>query len=140
MANVTKTGENSVSINVSPDMLDEKKKNQENNFSSIELIITLGGAMDHDKKYKKETKPERLERKLNDLISIMEETKKNQKGFFWEFYQPFFSEMKSRKYIATYSHVAYLSAGDKDNNKWAEDNLDKVTAFFDWVKDYTWNK
>jgi tetratricopeptide (TPR) repeat protein len=140
MAHVTKTGDNSVTINVSPDMLDEKKKGQENDFSSIELIITLGGALDQDKKYKKETKPERLERKLTDIISMMEETKKDQKGFFWDFYESFFSKMKSRKYLSTYSHVAYLSAGDKDNNKWAEDNSDKIKEFYDWVQGYKWSK
>jgi hypothetical protein len=137
--NVKKTGKNSVTISVTPDMLDTTSKDKENDFKSIELIVTLGAALDEDKKYKKETGAERLERKLESIIGMMDETKEGRKGFFWHFYAPFFIEMKSKKYLETYSHIAYQSSGDDDNNKWLEKNADRVKYFFDWLKEYDWD-
>jgi ribosome-associated translation inhibitor RaiA len=136
--NVKKTGKNEVTININSAMLDTTGKGDDN-FTSIELVITLSAALDSDKKYKKETKPERLERKLKDMISMMDETKERQAGFFWKFYVPFVIKMRSRNYLETFSHIAYSSAGDSDNDKWLEKNADKVNDFYGWVEKYDWD-
>ncbi|TMI71759.1 MAG: tetratricopeptide repeat protein [Bacteroidetes bacterium] len=136
--NVKKTGKNEVTININSAMLDTTGKGDDN-FTSVELVITFAAALDSDKKYKKETKPERLERKLKEMITMMDEIKEGRTGFFWKFYVPFVIKMKSRNYLETFSHIAYSSAGDSDNDKWLEKNADKVNDFYGWVEKYDWD-
>ena len=135
IGNVTKGEGNKINVNIDLNFLDTTK-NRPDNFTMAELMHGLGSALDHDDKYKFETKPARLSRKLNDLISTMWESRKDGKGFFWEFYIPFFRSMQDNKLVDVYSHIAYASTKDEDNMEWLDKNEAEVERFYGWLKEY----
>jgi tetratricopeptide (TPR) repeat protein len=128
-----------VSISIDAALLDDKKKKRENDFSNTELIFSLTSAMDNSEPFKNENDAERLKRKLDFLVSSMAEGKKKGKGFFWDFYVPFFADMKSKEFLGTACYIVHAGAGKEEIKQWIKDNEDKVTDFYAWVKGYSWN-
>ena len=74
-ANVEKTGENSITVNVSPKMLSDRTegKPKENDFSSTDLISTMDIALDYDEKNKNKTEVENFIRKFETICASMSE-------------------------------------------------------------------
>ena len=140
--NVEKTGKNAVTINISADMLakGENSENTEDNFFNTELIISMLGALDYDKSNKKKTEVELFMSKFETLCSSLSESKKDNKGYYWEYYAPYFIEMKEKEQIETFCYLLFATTGDKKVNKWLEANEKKLTEFFDWSNQYMWVK
>jgi tetratricopeptide (TPR) repeat protein len=131
-ANVQKKDDKNVTINLS--MPDNKKKTA-NDFSMMEMVVSMSVALDHDEKNKKETKPQRMQRILETAFGVLSEQEKGS-GFGWEVYVPFFSDLKKKGYLETYSHVMYASADDEANDEWLEKNSAKVEDYLAWVQAY----
>ncbi|HEY6503844.1 MAG TPA: tetratricopeptide repeat protein [Chitinophagaceae bacterium] len=136
-SNVKKTGEKSTTITLV--MPDEKNKNAEDQFRMVEMAMSLSSALNSDDKYKNETRVERMERNLEMVFSQLKGNIKDGKGFGWSYYATFFADLYSKKYQNIFSHMIYSSANDAANEKWLEDNKDKVTEFKEWFKSYNWN-
>lgn len=134
-----KTGDNSVSIFLDMSSLKESKKKKDDDFHSIELLVRLGSGLDYDEKYKDETPVERLKRKLESVISMLDETEKSGRGFGWTYYAPFFVKLKKADFLETFCHIIYSSANDATNTNWLVDNKNKVDEFNSWFRDY-WKK
>ena len=140
-----KTEGNNTTINISMEMLDnnnkKKKKKEKNDFSSIDLVFSLMGAMDNSKEIDSITKTsaDKFDLKLQFLISSLEENKKKGTGFYWEHYVPFFIEMKNKNYVNTLSNIIHLSQ-NKDAEAWMKQNPDKVKEFYNWLKNYQWKE
>jgi tetratricopeptide (TPR) repeat protein len=135
--NVEKTGKKSITVSVSPDMLDTSAAKPDN-FSSTGLILAMDAALDYDKKYKKLSPAEQFLRKFNTACSSLAETRSKGHGFFWEFYAPYFIEMKEKNLTETFSYIIFSSSGDKDVTKWLKNNQGEVTKFYDWSKGFAW--
>lgn len=134
-----KTGDNSVSIFLDMSSLKESKKKKDDDFHSIEMLVSLGSGLDYDEKYKDETAVVRLERKLESVISMLDETEKSGRGFGWTYYAPFFVKLNKADFLETFCHIIYTSANDTTNNNWLVDNKNKVDEFNSWFRDY-WKK
>jgi tetratricopeptide (TPR) repeat protein len=115
----------------------DKKKNAENNFSSVELLFSLMSASKELDSLGK-TPADKLSLKLQMLINSLENKDKTNKGFYWEHYAPFFITMKEKDHVGTLAHLICLSSGDEENTQWITDNETKVDAFYDWLKGYKW--
>jgi tetratricopeptide (TPR) repeat protein len=131
-ANVEKKDDKSITVNVS---LPDEKNKQPNDFSTMEMIMSMSVALDHDEKNKNETRPERMQRILETAFGVLSEQEKGG-GFGWEFYVPFFKDLKKQGYLETYCHVLYASADDEVNDKWLKDNSGKVEDYLEWTASY----
>ena len=139
--NAEETGEKSVTINVSPDMLGDatgKGKLKENNFASTDLMLAMDAGLDYDKKNKKKTEVEKFIRKFEGVCSILQETKKDNYGFYWDFYVPYFTEMKDKKLIETFAYLAFATSDDSTVSKWMASHESEINEFYDWSKSFTW--
>ena len=139
--NVEETGKNSVSISISADMLGDTTANgkpKENNFKTTDLILSMDAAMDFDKKNKKKTAVEQFIRKFGTVCASLEETKKDNYGFFWDYYVPYFIEMKDKKFLETFSYIAFASGDDPDVAKWLKDHKTETDKFFEWSNSFLW--
>lgn len=142
--NVTKTGKNSVTINIGSDFLltadsTEDGKPAPNTFTSTEMILVFSSAMDLDKKNKKKTKAELLSMKLDLMCSsLSEQIEKGNSGFYWEYYVPYFIEMKNAGQLETFSYIVYASSGDKKILSWIKEHSEEIEKFYDWDKEYSW--
>ena len=125
-------------INIEAAMLDKKNKNKENDFSSIDMMLSLTSALDKDEKFKGQNEAERLGRKIQLLADMFKEQKKSGKGFYWSFYAPFFIDLKENDRLLTACYLSCINAGSDTVNKWLKENDKKVNEFYSWLKDYKW--
>jgi Tfp pilus assembly protein PilF len=137
--NITKNG-NNTTITLSSDALDTKnKKKTDDDFSSIELMFSLMSSMDTkeaDSVIK--TAADKFDLQLQIVINSLEVNKKNAKGFYWQHYVPFFTEMKKKEFTSVVSNIIYMSSEADSSLPWIKDNNEKVKAFYKWVGEYKW--
>lgn len=138
-ANIKKDGDKTV-ITLDASMFDKGKKKEDNNFSSVEMMLSLLTSSADTKGVDSiaKTPVDKLSYKLQMLISLLSTNLKDGKGFYWTHYAPFLIEMKEKDQVGTLAHLMYMQARDEDNNKWLESNEDKLEAFYDWLKAYQW--
>lgn len=143
IGNVEKTGKNSITINVSSDMLDQtnqKGKPIENNFSTTDLILSMDAALDYDKKNKKKSEIEQFIRKFETVCSSLEETKKDNFGFYWEYYVPYYLEMHKNKLVETFAYIIFSSSDDESVSKWLNSHEKEIDKFYTWSNNFEWKK
>ena len=140
-ANVEETGKKSVNISISSDLLGDTTatgKPTENSFSTTDMILSMETALDFDKKNKKKTEVERFIMKLETMCSSLKEIENNNHGFFWDYYVPYFIEMKDKKLIETFSYIVFTTSTDRDVAKWLKSNKAEVDKFYEWSKSFKW--
>lgn len=139
--NVQKTGDKSVTINVTSDMLDipkAGKKQKENTFNATELVLALDAALDFDDKNKDKTDVEQFIRKFETVCGSLKEGKSYNHGFYWDYYVPYFTEMKDKKLIEAFAYIAFASSDNQNVSAWLKTNADDVNKFYGWSKNYNW--
>jgi hypothetical protein len=139
--NVEQTGDKSVTINISPNMLADttlKGKAKENNFASADLILTLSAGLDYDEKNKKKTEVERFISKFETVCELLKETQRDNYGFYWDYYVPYFIEMKNKNLVEPFAYIAFATSEDTNVSKWLESHKSAIDEFYDWSKNFTW--
>jgi Tfp pilus assembly protein PilF len=111
---------------------------KENNFSSAELGISLMAAStDIMDTLQLNTAAQKLKFQFDALCGFL--GAKKQKGFFWQFYAPFFSDIKKNNYTDVLVNLI-LQNTENESALWITTNENKVNAFYDWVSKYNWPK
>jgi tetratricopeptide (TPR) repeat protein len=137
----TRTGKNEITINLDASILVSEEGDSaviENDFTSTNMILALSAAlgMEDDKKKAAESFNDRM----NTVCSSLTETQEGSAGFYWEYYAPYFIEMKKEGHLEALSYIVYSASGEKYVMKWLKKNQDKVEAFYNWSMFYIWDK
>lgn len=136
---VTQTGEKAINITISSNMLsDSTGIKKENDFSQTDLILSMASGLDFDKKNSKKTEVENFIRKFEVICASLEETKKDNFGFYWQNFAPYFIEMKNKKFIEAFAYIAFVDSASEDVVKWHKKNQGELDKFYNWSKDYNW--
>lgn len=139
--NVTETGKKSINLIISPDVLGDKTLNgdvKENSFKSTDLILSMDAALDYDKKNRKKTEVEQFIRKFETICESLKETKKDNYGFFWEYYVPYFLEMKDKNLVEPFAYIVFASSDYPDVSNWLKSNKSETDKFYEWSKSFIW--
>lgn len=139
--NVEVKGKKSVNLNISADLLSDTTSNsqvEENRFNATDLILTMASAMDIDKKNKKNTEVEQFIRKFEIICESLKETQKDNFGFYWEYYVPYFLEMKDKNLIKPFAYIVFASSEYPDVADWLNSNKNEVDKFYEWSKSFAW--
>jgi hypothetical protein len=136
-ANVSRTGDKTISIFLNPPAKESKKK-KENDFSMVEISLSLARALDFDEQHDQEKPLERLKRKMEMMTASLRNGLKKGKGFYWHFYAPFFIKLYNDNWLDVYCRLAVAHTDDKENNQWLVQNNDTITRFYDWLDAYKW--
>ena len=142
-ANVEQTGKNNITVSIDPKMLEDTSSNgkaKENSFSSTELILNMTSALDYDKKNSKKTDVEQFIRKFETVCASVEETKNNNFGFYWEYYAPYFIELNKKKLIEPFAYIVFASSDKENVSKWLKSHQTEIDKFYEWSKNYNWDK
>jgi tetratricopeptide (TPR) repeat protein len=137
--NAKETGEKSVTINISSDMLGDTKadgKSKENSFTATDLLLAMDAALDFDEKNKRKTEVEQFIRKFQTVCASLKETKKDNYGFFWNYYVPYFTAMNDKDFLETFSYIAFASSDDPEIAKWLNTHKNETDKFFEWSKSF----
>jgi hypothetical protein len=122
-------------------MLSDSAKNgktTENSFKSTDLLLEMDAALDYDEKNKDKTEVEQFIRKFETVCASLKETHKDNYGFFWDYYVPYFVEMKDKNLIETFGYIAFASSDKPEVSSWLQSNKNKVDQFFEWSKSFAW--
>lgn len=136
-SNVNQTGDKTISIFLNPPAKESKKK-KENDFSMVDVSLSLASALDYSEQYNQETQAERLKRKMEMMAASLRNGLKKGKGFYWDFYAPFYIKLHNDNWLDVYCRLAIAHTDDKENNQWLAQNGDTITRFYDWLNAYQW--
>lgn len=138
--NVQKTGDNSISISLPSESLEEMGSENKtvNSFRSIELILSMQSALDLGKNQGELSDVERFEKKLNSMFISLDESKKGNSGFYWEFLAPYFMELSKNNYEDVLAHLVFSNQEDEAVAAWLAENESRVRSFYEWSTGYQW--
>jgi tetratricopeptide (TPR) repeat protein len=109
-------------------------------FYIVDMILTMAAGLDYDSKNKDKTEVELFANKYMSMCEGLKEQKPNNKGFFWDYYAPYFIELKNNNYIKTVAYMFFFfNRDEKYTDKWVEDNQDKIKEMLKWSDRYEWN-
>ncbi|MEO8404803.1 MAG: tetratricopeptide repeat protein [Chitinophagaceae bacterium] len=138
---ISRKDDKTINITINADMLDEKKKPKEDDFTSAELLMSLVLANTNiPDSLGIKTDADKLSYQLQLLIDQIDNTEKQEKGFFKNYYVPMFVEMKKNDLVTIASYITLASSGKEEITKWLKDNKDDVDGFYRWFENYKWVK
>lgn len=134
------TGENEITISLDAAAVKQSNsaRKKENDFSSAELFLGMSSALDLDKKNKEKTQQQLFTDKIESLFSVLGETQRGNRGFFWEYYVPYFQDLKAKKFTETFSYVVFAASGDETARQWLKNHREEVQKFMFWSKSFAW--
>jgi len=139
--NVKNTGKNSITIYMNPDMFGDTLPNgkpKANSFKTIDLLLSMTAALDFDKKNKKKKEVEKFQRKFETVCAGLKESQKDNYGFFWEYYAPYYIEMYDKKFLETFCYIAFSSTDEAYVSKWLKSHKSEVAKFYEWSNSFEW--
>jgi Tfp pilus assembly protein PilF len=137
-AHVAKTDEKNVTISIGSDMLDQNKKKQKNNFSQAEFMLALNSALDNDSTNISKTEVEKFIRKFSSLIEYFKEAEKDNYGFYWDYYVPYFTDMNDKGLTEVFAYIAFTSSKNTAVDAWLESHNTEVAGFYKWSDEFKW--
>lgn len=139
MGGVTTNGKNTT-ISIDAGSLTKIDDKSDDNFRIVEVSFKLKRALAQSKEgAKKAGSPaDSLANAIDLLITTLTDNKEGKKGFYWEHYVPFFEAMQKEHQVETLAHLVLLADKQEDNADWLKEHEDKVDAFYDWLKAFSW--
>jgi tetratricopeptide (TPR) repeat protein len=137
-AHVSKKDEGRLSVSINPELIDPKNKNQQNNFSSAELMLALSSALDNDSIYRNKTAVEKFIRKFSLLCGYLKETEKDGYGFYWDYYVPYFTEMNDKDFVTAFAYIAFTTSNTPDIVDWLSSHQSEISKFYQWSDEFKW--
>lgn len=139
---VTQTDENNISLNIDEKTMEQAAGNgkKENNFSMVDVVLSMTAALDFDEKNKNKTSCQKAIDKFDSIFAVLKEVQKDNKGFYWEFLAPYFIEMKDQKLTEPFAYIAFLPSQTNDVKKYHQENAKEIQRFYDWNKNYVWKQ
>ena len=113
-------------------------KQKENNFRPVEVMLLLTSAIGMEVN-KNKSAIDAFTDKFDMLCSSLKQNTKDNHGFYWSFYAPYFIEMKERKLVQTFAYIISASTDDPTVQPWLDTHKKEVNDFYDWSDNYTWN-
>lgn len=126
---VKKENDKSTSITLS----DNKESDE---FKAAELMLSLLEASKSLEENEKKTEYELFSENTKSFFSILGELKKNNKGFWWNYYVDFFYSLKENKHVEAFSYYITQSKEDEKITIWLNENKEKVDALSVWYSNY----
>ncbi len=126
---VKKEDDNSVSITVPI----QKKSDA---FGTAELMLSLLESSKQTEANKNKSSHESFAENLKSLFNILGELKKDNKGFWWNFYVDFFYTLSNKNHVEALSYYIMQAKNDNTVYTWLQQNKDKYEALADWYSNY----
>jgi Tfp pilus assembly protein PilF len=138
--NSEKTGKNSRTITIDVGMLGDTTsdgKPRENSFSETDVLLSLVAGME-DTKLTGKSAVEKFYRKMEMLSGSLKETRKDNYGFYWDYYVPYFTEMNDKGLTEAFAYIAFASMEDPKVKKWVKSHEDEVEKLYAWANNFAW--
>ena len=137
---VVRKDENTFSINVyvTPKTIKGKKK-KDNDFSIMDMSLPIAIAGKAMKERNNENDIIQFIDRFELFCSIINGSLKDNSGFYWKYYVPYFAQMSEKEFSGTLARIVFVSTGDISIIEWLNFNKELVNDFFKWSQDFPWN-
>jgi len=126
---VEKTGKHKFTIYYDPN---------DSSFISSELVISLIVALNYKDETKKRLETELFTYKFSLVCELLKHAQNENKGFYWDYYIPYFIDLYNRNLLQPFTYIVYESSGDKEIEKWLKANKLSIDEFYDWSRSFEW--
>ncbi len=106
--------------------------NDDPNFGAAEMMLSLSKASNSLEENKGKNELTLFAENSNGLFSILGELKKENSGFWWDFYVPFYYDLANENLTEAFSYYISLSQGN-EVNKWFDENDEEFQRFKEWM-------
>ena len=143
----TKTGENSISINISAEALQgaNGKSKGPDNFGPAEMLLSISSAaaLMPPPGMPVPTPIEQFSSRFGKLCKVLGEldAKQTEAGFTWNYYVPYFVELEKKGFVPAFTYLVHASkTDDSEVQQWLAAHPTEVQVFQEWSKNYIWPK
>jgi tetratricopeptide (TPR) repeat protein len=105
-------------------------------FSAVDMMLSMQQAYNVGEESKDKSEHELFIKTTESFLSILTELKKDNKGFWWDFYVDFYSSMKENNNVTTFCYYIWQVKNNVKVNRWLQDNPSKITRFSKWYNSY----
>ncbi len=107
-------------------------------FGAVDLGLTMSRATRFTEDSKGKSEVEMLKSEMESLFQLMYELEENEKhkGFGWEYYAPYFMELKQKGFIDPFVNHIFSASNLPEIINWIKANQNKYQAFLEWSKNY----
>jgi tetratricopeptide (TPR) repeat protein len=123
----SKSGENEITISLDPNAMGGE-------FSTIEMLLSLNAASSLTTENKDKPAEGLFVENTTTLFAVLGESSSGKKGFWWDFYAKFYSDLKEAGHAEAFCYYI-ASSFYKGAGTWMDENPDKFQAFADWVNE-----
>lgn len=103
-------------------------------FGAAEMMVSLVKSSETLEENKGKSDLELFALHNDKIFKILGELKKENTGFWWDFYVPFFYDLSTEGYSETYSYYISITEGDSAI-KWLENNETNFNSFTNWLSE-----
>lgn len=113
----------------------KKIPDEDDEFYTAELMLTTLESAKTNEANKNRSWHELFAEKTNNLFEILGDMKKDQQGFWWNFYVDYFSTLATNHHTEAFSYYITQSKDDMYTG-WMQANLTKMETFSEWYTKY----
>lgn len=124
---VEKTSEKNINVSI------PFNESEDSDFGVVEMMISLSKASNYTEDNVGKTEMELFAENNKSIFSVLGELKKDNKGFWWEFYVPFFYDIVQNNHSKAYSYYISQSSGKQEVYDWVESNGEELDNFLNWI-------
>lgn len=107
--------------------------NDDSDFGPAEMMLSLQGATNLIPENEDKSELELFAENNESLFSILGELKKDNKGFWWEFYVPMFADFAEADLVKPFSYFISASQGEEAAN-WLTENEEEFNRLKKWFE------
>jgi hypothetical protein len=126
---VKKDGETTTTITLS-------ESGESDEFRAADLMLSLLEATKSIEINAQKTEYELFSENTKSFFSVLGEMKKDNKGFWWDYYVDFFYALTNENHVEAFSYFVSQCKEDEIINSWIEENDAKVEAMSKWFSNY----
>ena len=108
--------------------------NEDPDFGAAEMMISLSKASNSLEENKGKTELQLFAENNESIFKILGELKKENTGFWWDFYVPFFYNLANENLTETYSYYISQSQGE-EVTKWLDEHAEDFERFKTWMSE-----
>lgn len=109
-------------------------KEIESNLNILETTSSIPGI---GREY--DTNIEEFNSHMKTIFELLKAYKKDNTGFYWEFFAPFFIELEGKDYVSTFVYDININANtDEKDIEWLKQNNSDFNEYVDWINNYKW--
>ncbi|CAN5606089.1 hypothetical protein BH10BAC2_BH10BAC2_05180 [soil metagenome] len=112
-------------------------KKNENDFSFVDLGLSLMAAAPLDDTLKLDTEDKKFSFNYQMLCGLLENSRKY-KGFYWRYYAPFFYELKEAGYTEVVTNLVLQNNNSGDATLWVQSHSKEIEQFSEWFQNFLW--